>query len=54
MVIALPEDGVLNSHTQTDKQTDGHCKSLTESAQWGDSGKILHAEDTESLGMCGY
>ena len=32
---------VLNCQRQTNKQTDGHCNSMTESAQWADSVKII-------------
>ena len=33
------EEGVLNCHEQTHRQTDGHGDSMTESAQWADSVK---------------
>ena len=39
-----PEEGVLNCHRhtdrQTDTQTDGHGDSMTESAQWGHGRKV--------------
>ena len=35
-----PEVGVLNCHRPTDTQTDGHCNSMTEPAQWAESVKI--------------
>ena len=34
-----PEVGVLNCHRQTDRHTDGHCNSMTESAPWADKVK---------------
>ena len=33
------EGGVSQWHGQTDRQTDRHRNSMTESAQWADSGK---------------
>ena len=36
-----PEEGVLNCHTHTDRQTDGHRNSMTELAQWTDSVKKI-------------
>ena len=32
-----PEVGVLNCHSTTDRQTDGHRDSMTELAQWAES-----------------
>ena len=30
-----PEEGILNRHRQTDRQTDRHGNSMTELTQWG-------------------
>ena len=38
-----PELGVLRWRRQTDKQTDGHGDSMTESSQTADSGKIFYS-----------
>ena len=34
-----PEAGLSRCHKQTNRQTDGHCDSMTEWAQWADSVK---------------
>ena len=31
------------TYIQTDRHTHGHCNSMTESAQWADSVKILNS-----------
>ena len=38
-----PEEGVLNCHKPTHRQTDGHGDSMTESAQWADAMKMPKA-----------
>ena len=42
-----------STHIQTSRQTDRHGDSMTESAQWADSVKIMPTKDTESLKVCG-
>ena len=39
-----PEEGVSRRHKQTHTQTDAHCNSMTESAQWADSVNINSLE----------
>ena len=57
-----PEVGVLRWHGHTDRQTDGHPDSMTESAQWANSVKTPTQIDTTetsfslviSIGAIGY
>ena len=52
-VISGPMRGLTKNcirwRKQTDKQTDRHGDSMTESAQWADSMKIWHIRDTKSV-----